>query len=349
MQRTRPHFERACFTAGAAALLLWLAGCAQDDLDAATFYQNNTLRIVNTTGAGGTMDLYILLLTRHMGKHLPDGTDVILEHRPGAGGTVGTNYLFSAAPNNGSVIGMPTPSLVINTFTQSGARYDPTAFEPIGRVTDAARILVARSDSGITSMADARGIEATHAILAPGTTTDQVAVAANQILGTRFRRIPGYTGGGPAFVAMEQGEVASTSTEPANLFANKWPLVEAGTINVLAVSGSERLAELPDVPTLMELAGDHPNLDILDAVAGTADIGLSLIAPPGVPEDRLALLREAFARTLNDPEFIAEAAGRGIPLNFADADWLAERIRRDSEQPEHVLAWFRSLLAGVED
>jgi tripartite-type tricarboxylate transporter receptor subunit TctC len=324
-------------------------GCAQDDLDPVSFYQNNTLRIVNTTGAAGTMDVYVLLLTRHMGKYLPDGTDVIIEHRPGAGGTMGTNYLFSAAPNNGSVIGMPTPSVVINTFTQSGARYDPTEFGVVGRVTDAARIVVARADSGIESMDDARGIEATHATLAPGTTTDQVAVVANQILGTQFRRIPGYSGGGPAFVAMEQGEVASTSTEPANLFANKWHLVENGSINVLAVSGSERMEELPDVPTLIELAGDHRQRHILEAVAGTADIGLTLVAPPGVPQDRLAVLREAFALTMQVPEFIAEAEARGIPLNFADAQWVEQRIARDMQQPDDVLAWFQGLLTGAHD
>lgn len=349
MPETRPCVLRVRQFIAAAALAVLLAGCAQDDLDAASFYQNNTLRIVNTTGAGGTMDIYVLLLTRHMGKHLPEGADVIIEHRTGAGGTVGTNYLFSAAPNNGSVIGMPTPSIVINTFTQSGARYDPGEFGIVGRVTDAARILVARADSGIASMDDAREIEVTHATLAPGTTTDQVAVAANDILGAQFRRIPGYSGGGPAFVAMEQGEVASTSTEPANLFANKWHLVEDGSINVLAVSGSERMEQLPDVPTMIELAGDHPQRHLLDAVAGTADIGLTLIAPPGVPDDRLAMLRDAFAQTMRDPEFIAEAAERRIPLNYAEPQWIEQRIARDMEQPDDVMQWFQSLLTGAGD
>lgn len=308
------------------------------------FYAGKTLRFMSTTGAGGTMDLYLLLTMKHIEKHLPASIDVVLEHRPGAGGALGANYLFQAAPKDGTVIGMPVPAIVSSKFANPQTiRYEADEFQAIGRIVDLPRIYVARADSGIASLEDAANAsgDITHGIMTVGTSLDQYMVIANEALGARFRRVAGYSGGGPTFLAMEQGEVQSTTAEPANLFANKWHLVESGDINVLAVGGLERMEQIPDVPSIMELIDEsNPFYDISRSVVSSGAIGLSLIAPPGVPQDRIDYLREAFMNTMNDPEFIAEARERDIPINPADGVWLDNLISESANVSEEVQQWF---------
>ena len=324
-----------------AALPMSSAVAAED------FYRGKTIRVVSSTGAGGTMDLYLLLAMKHMEKHLPPRTRLVLEHRTGGGGTVMANYMYTAAPKDGTYIGMPVPSLVSGTFsTPDQARYNPAEFGAVGRLTDLPRVFVARSDSGIKTMEDAvsANSDITHAVMTVGASLDQFMVAANEAIGTKFRRVAGYSGGGPAFLAMEQGEVQSTTAEPGNLLSNKWHLVEDGTISVLAVGGGT-VEGLEHVPSWLDfVAEDHPRRPIIEAVSLSADLGLSLITPPGVPEDRLAYLREVLHKTVTDPEFIAEAKERNIPVNYASGEELEQIIAQASSAPQDVRDWFRALL-----
>ncbi len=144
---------------------------------------------------------------------------------------------------------------------------------------------------------------------------------------------------------MEQGEVMSTTAEPANLLANKWHLVESGEISVLGFLGLETVAGLEDYPNLLDLI-DEDNLARGQAlaVAQAAGIGLSLIAPPGVPEDRVAYLRGVFEATMNDPDLIAEPAERSIPVNYASGEWLQEFLASAMEVDDSVREWFASLV-----
>lgn len=326
----------------AAAMTCLIAlGAPVTAMAAESFYENRTIRVVNTTSAGGTMDLYLLLLIKHMENHLPASTDVVLEHRDGAGGLVGANYLFAAAPKDGTYFGMTTPYIAFDKFAQpDAARFEPNEFSALGRMVDLPRVFVARTDSGVESMEDLAGQSMTHAILAAGTYTDHVTKVINELFDASLRPIAGYGGGGPMFVAMEQGDVMSTTAEPGNLIVNKWHLVEAGEIQVLSQLGLERTVGLEDVPTTLELVSEdaelYPHLSFL---AEAAALGLSLLAPPGVPEDRLEYLREVVANTMQDPALIAEAQERNLPINYASADVVAEVLRASGETPEVVRSW----------
>lgn len=318
--------------------------------NAEAFYDGKTIRFMNSTGAGGTMDLYLLLVMKHMEKHLPARTRVVLEHRTGAGGAIGSNYLFSNAPKDGTYIGMPVPAIVSATFsTPEQARYDPTEFNAIGRVVDLPRAFIARSDSGITSFEDAAAVSepVTFGIMSVGTSFDQFMTVANEAIGTNFRRVPGYTGGGPTFLAVEQGEVVATVAEPANLLANKWHLVEDGSISVLGTLSLEPVQGLEQFPNIMDLIPeDHPRREIATAVAQSAGIGLSLFAPPGVPAERVEYLREALRKTMADPDFIAEAEERRIPVSYASGEWLEELMHSAANVSPEVQAWFLDLTRG---
>lgn len=338
------NFKKAVTAIAMAATMATLTAGTALAQSAEDFYKGKTIRFMSTTGAGGTMDLYLLLTMKHMEKHLPEGTDIILEHRPGAGGALGANYLFQAAPKDGTVVGMPVPSLVSSVFSNPQTiRYEADQFQAVGRIVDLPRVYVARADSGVASLEDVANAssEISHGIMTVGTSLDQYMTVVNQAMGAKFRRVAGYSGGGPTFLAMEQGEVQSTTAEPANLLSNKWHLVEAGEINVLAVGGLERMVELPDTPAVMELIEPrNPYYDIAEAVFAQGSLGLSLLAPPGVPQYRMDFLREAFMKTMNDPEFIAEAKERDIPINPADGVWLDDLIGNAANVSDEVKQWF---------
>jgi len=332
----------------AASLALGLLAAPAWAQTAEEFYRDKTIRVTSVTGAGGTMDLYILLFMRHAEKYLPEGAAMILEHRTGGGGAVGANYLFNQAAKDGTEFGMPVPALVSATFsTPDQTRYEPAEFNSIGRMIDLPRVFVARADSGIATFEDATDAdgEITHGIMTVGTSLDQYMTVANEALGTRFRAVAGYSGGGPTFLAMEQGEVMSTTAEPANLLANKWHLVEAGEINVVGYLGLEPIEGLEDATNLLDLIDeDNPAYGQAHAVAQSGAIGLGFIAPPGVPEDRIAFLRDIFDQTMHDPELIAEAQERSIPLNYMSGHGHQEIINAASNVPESVQAWFADLL-----
>ncbi len=305
------------------------------------FYEGKTIRVINTTSAGGTMDLYLLLLIKHMENHLPDSTNVVLEHRDGAGGLVGANYIFGAAPSDGTQFGMTTPYIAFDKFAQpNAARFEVDEFSVVGRMVDLPRVFVARADSGIETMEDVTGSSITHAILAAGTYTDLVTTAVNETMNAELRSIPGYGGGGPMFVAMEQGEVQSTTAEPGNLIVNKWHLVEDGTINVLSQLGLERTVGLEDVPLTLDFVdADHELFPHLEFLSSAAALGLPLLAPPGVPQDRLDYLREVVRNTMNDPALIAEAEERNLPINYGDADLVSRVLADAANAPEAVRQW----------
>lgn len=311
------------------------------------FYKGKTLRFMHVTGAGGTMDLYMLLAMKHVTKHLPQGTNVVLEHRPGGGGLVGLNHLFNVAPKDGTYLGMPTPSFAPLSFSRPEAvRFKPEELIPLGRFTDTTRVFVARGDSKLKSFEDATKIETTHGTMPPGSTPHIVAAASNEVLGTKFKLVPGYTGGGPLFVAMEQGEVQGTTAEPGNLLANKWNLVKNGSVVVLAQAGSEPTKGLEHVPLWTKfMPANHPLRGVVDVISIVSSIGLATFLPPGVPADRVAYLRGALAKTMADPELIAEAKARNIPLDWKDHVWLGEQVKTSMQQPDNVKAWFRNLVA----
>lgn len=246
---------------------------------------------------------------------------------------------------------MPTPSLVPLTFARPDeALYDPSALQPLGRVLDSPRVFVARADSGIETFEQMMEQPVTHSTMPPGSTAWTVATATNEVLGTQLDIIPGYDGGGPMFVALAQGEVESTTAEHGNLLANQWHLVEDGTINVLAQTGLEPVAGLGDVPLWTDfIPEDSETRGVVDVLAGGSGMGLSLFLPPEVPQDRVDYLRGIMEQAMTDPDLIAEAEERNIPLPpWQDWQYVEQQVAEAMDQPDDVKNWFRDAVAAAD-
>jgi tripartite-type tricarboxylate transporter receptor subunit TctC len=192
--------------------------------------------------------------------------------------------------------------------------------------------------SGIRTVEDAKKQE----VPMSGTGTTSYAniypTIMNAVLGTRFRVINGYTGSNVMDLAMERGEVAGRSGAAlASLFSERPDWVRDKKINFLVQIGYERDPALPDVPTLGELVTGEREKQIVNVVTLPTTVGYAYWVAPEVPADRLAMLREAFAKTVADPNFLAEAKKQNLDVKVQTGEQIEALVTAAAQTPKEVL------------
>jgi tripartite-type tricarboxylate transporter receptor subunit TctC len=256
----------------------------------------------------GSNDVYARALARHIGKHIPGNPNVIPKNMPGAGSFLALANVYNVAPKDGSVIAIGAPTAALDEKLGSqGVRFKTAAFNWIGRVDSLINIVFMWHTSKVKTVADAQRIESTLSGTGAGSTVSVYPTVMNHVLGTKFKIIMGYKGSAAAQLAVERGEVEGHSTS--------WTAVKVGhpewrpekKINILVQFALKKHPELPDVPTVIDLARNDEERAILRAVMNATEIGTAFFTTPGAPADRVAALRKAFDETMKDPEFLAEA------------------------------------------
>jgi tripartite-type tricarboxylate transporter receptor subunit TctC len=279
-----------------------LGAAAQSD-----FYKGKSLNVYIGFAPGGSYDFYGRLVARHIGKHLQGSPVVIPNSMPGAGSLRAANYLYTVAPKDGTAIGIVTQTLPLEVaLGNTAAKYNANEFAWIGRATDVSDVAIAWHTAKAKTWTDLRSIDTTMANTGPGSTTYGFPKLLNALGATKFVLVRGYPGSTQAMLAMEQGETDSASTSWNTLRTAKASWVRDKQVNVLVMYTRSRIRDLPDVPAAPELGVDENAKKILAFYASSADVGRSFIAPPGLPAERIAELRDAFSKTMNDPEYLAE-------------------------------------------
>ncbi|HEY8578862.1 MAG TPA: tripartite tricarboxylate transporter substrate-binding protein [Beijerinckiaceae bacterium] len=302
--------------AAVAALALGLACLTQAAAQPAPdFYKGKTLRLIVGSSAGGGFSMYAMLLSSHYGKFIPGNPSVVVEHMPGAGGINSINYLANAAPQDGSVIAVAMPNFFVTPFVEpKEAMFDPARFAFVGRVSDFGRVLAAWHTSGIKTLDD---LKRSDGILAAGgrrSTTSVQPMMINDMLGARMKIIQGYLGSGPTAIALERGEVQLTTIAWSTLQSLHKEWMTSGKINVIAGLDFSSVP-LPGVPRIRDLIKDPEHLALWDFVALPSEFGTAFLASPKVPQERLQILRKAFDEAVASPDFLADAAKRGLDVN----------------------------------
>jgi tripartite-type tricarboxylate transporter receptor subunit TctC len=284
----------------------------------AEFFQGKTIRVIIATGAGASYDVFGRLVARHMGAFIPGRPTLIAENMPGADGIKAANYLYAAAPKDGTVLATFNSAIAFyEAMGQPGIQFKGPELSWIGSLPQDAAV-IAVLDSPVRTIEEARRTEVV--IGATGATGTMAGYPAlmNSLFGTKFRIVTGYDGGNAVNLAMERGEVQGrgNSTWPAYKVAKpEW--VKGGRLVPLVQIGLRKDPDLAHVPLLNELARDDEERQMLALVSSTVGLGQPFAAPPAIPSDRLQVLREAFARMGRDPEFNAEAmkmAGVAQPI-----------------------------------
>lgn len=289
----------------------------------ADFYKGKTITVVSSGGAAGAHGAYAQLISTYIQKYIPGRPNVIVQYMPGAGGNKAMNYLFNATTTDGIHIGVPLQDLIFNArIGVKAVKYDAAKAHYLGGVDSTRTTVTVTKASGILTLDDAKRREVIMATGGKSGQTYVVPVVLNAVLGTKFRLISGYRALGPMHIAMERGEVHGRAASWQSIAGPKRDWVERGLVVNLLTVAMEREPALPDVPALSELVTDDKDRPLIRLMAGSAALGRAWVAFD-IPKDRLAALREAYAGTMDDPAFRANAKKRNLPVR--PVKWQAQQ------------------------
>src|SRR5438093_9574322 len=258
---------------------------------------------------GGGYDVYARLLARHMGRHLPGSPVIVPKNMEGAGSLRLANWLYKAAPKDGSVFGTIGRGIAFDPLLGTeGAQFKAAEFGWLGSANDEVSVCASWGKTGITRFEDFYARTIFVGGTGAGADTDVFPKAMNTILGTKLKLVTGYPGGNDITLAMQRGEVeARCGWSWSSIKSNHPQWVKDGTIKLLVQLSLDKHADLPQVPLIMDLVKTPEQRAVLRLIFARQVMGRPFLAPPGVPADRLALLRRAFMSTMKDSAFLAEA------------------------------------------
>ncbi len=336
---------RTCTLAAVLSVASASVVVAQEDV--AAFYKGRQMQMLIGSAAGGAYDLSGRILARHIVKHIPGNPSMIVQNVPGAGSLTVANQVYNASPRDGSVIalannGMPSAPYL----TPDQARFDPVKFSWLGSSNRETQLVIVWHTAPVNSVDDLFSKEVIVGGVSPGTATVDYPMVANQILGTKFKLVSGYTATPAVNLAMERGEIQGDAARGwVTAKAQDMGLIRDKKIRFIAQYGFRKAADLPDVP-LMPTGKTEADRQALTLLYSRQDYGRPFFAPPEVPPARLAALRKAFDETLKDPEFLAEAKQAAWETELVTGDELDTLTKRVAQTPPSVAERLRQALAG---
>ena len=326
--------------------LAGLASAASAD-GVADFYRGKQINLVIGYGPGGGYDIYARLLGRFIGAHIPGNPTIVPQNMPGAGSRSAANWLALIAPKDGTVIAslsQATPTDQV--LDQPGVRFDSRKFNWIGNLSVVNNILFVSAASGVTTIDEAK--KKTLAIGASGASSPSVLYpqVSNNLLGTKFKIISGYPGGGDINIAVERHEVDGRGSNSwASLKSTHPDWIRDHAINILFQVGPRREKDLPDVPLWTELAQNEEQRQVLEILSGDVSVGRPILTAPDVPADRVKALRQAFDETMRDPQFIEAAKQANMEINPMSGEELQQVVERIVTPSPGVLAMVKKAIA----
>lgn len=315
--------------------------------NAEPFFRNKVINLYIGFAPGGTYDYFGRAVGRFIGKHIPGNPTILVQTMQGAGSLQAANFLYAQAPRDGTAWGVVTQTLALEEALRSpGAHYKAAEFTWIGRMTSILEVHFAWKTSKAKTIADARLNEIPLAGTGAGSPSEGYPKLLNALAGTRFKIISGYPGSTQGMLAAERGEVDGGLTSWNTLKRTKPDWIRNRDISVLVQYASERHPELRDVPTLLEIAATPEGRRILAFYVSGAEVGRSLLATPGIPAERVRVLRAAFDAMLKDPEFLAEIEKSGQEFQPASGEAVQRLIQQAASAPRDVVERTEAILRG---
>jgi tripartite-type tricarboxylate transporter receptor subunit TctC len=332
------------------ALLAGISNAVSQD-----YFKGKSIRLLIGTSTGGAMDDWGRFLAPHLSKNIPGSPDIVVQNMAGAGTIIAANYVYGVAKPDGLTLGLVNPAIYIDQLLGAKeVKFDWPKFSWIGSPEKIDQVLFTRTDTPYKSLEDMR--KATEpprcAALARSGLGYFLPKLLEEALGIKIHMVLGYGGGGEMNLAMEKGEVqcragtvsAYVGREPTRAW------IKEGVVRALVQSGAKRYAKLTDVPTLYELMETYKTPEAMRRVAkvllSSGDLGRPFIAPPGTPPDRVKILREAFSKTMNDPNLIAEINKRKWDLDPTSGEELEAISKEVMVQPPEVIERVKQVLGN---
>lgn len=325
--------------------VVWSVGPAAAQSNVVDVFKGKNLTII-IPGAGGDRQRTAGVFIAHFGKHVPGNPTVVPSFMPGAGGTIGLNYLYNVAPRDGTYLASPLTGFVLAQATgEKSVKYDVGKMSWIGRTGSNSQILYAWHTTGVTTLEGAKSKQILIGSTGPNSASTVLPLMLNDVLGTRFKIIEGYNSSAAFNLAVERGETDGAMTTWGNVRASHFDWVKDGRARLLVQLALVRHPDLPEIPTAIELASDPEAKALLEFACSTAEVGQSFVTGPGVPAGVVEALRKAFEATIKDPEYLAAAQKAQIDLDPMSGEELAKLAARTLGAPKSVIARYQAAVA----
>lgn len=311
--------------------------------DAADFFKGKTINFYIGSAPGGGYDVYGRLVVRALGKHIPGQPDILPRNMPGGSSRVAASYVYNVASKDGLSLGMVNQELPLAQALGETLQFDTAKFIWIGTPDTDNRVVVTLASSGVKTIEDAKKKEVVMGGSGPVEASGYPEML-NTMVGTKFKTIKGYVGGNAIYLAMERGEVqgrADNAWESWKGDRGEW--VREGRVHVLVQVGLAKAPDLPDVPLLVDLAANAEDREVLRLISASTTLGHPVVAPPGVPAERVAALRAAFNNAMRDPNVLADAEKQHRSIRPVTGEALQKIVADVLSSPQKVRDRARSL------
>jgi tripartite-type tricarboxylate transporter receptor subunit TctC len=301
------------------------------------FYKGKQIRLIVGTAAGQDYDSWARLIARHLTRFLPGNPAFIVENMPGAGHILATNFLFNLAPRDGTAIGMVSRNMTEAAIMKlPNVRFDPAKFNWIGSPELNHRVLFVNAASGFEKVPDLYERELIIGTPGGAQGVSAAPILLKNLLHMRLKIIQGYHSPGDVILAMARREVDGIVQSVGAPEGARRQWIESGAMRVLFSMERERVAGL-DAPTIFEFVKTEDERQVLAFFSSSMELGRPLMAPPGVPVERIAQLRSAFDAVVKDAAFLREAAAMGFEVMPQSGDEIAARVAAAMATPKVIV------------
>jgi len=317
------------------------------------FYKGKQMKIIVGASAGAASDLYARLVAHHLPKQIPGNPDVIVQNMPGGGSVTAANYVYSVAKPDGLTLGAVTsPVYFAQLLGRKEVQFDWAKFTWIGTPEENDELLFIRSDLPYKTLLDLRTPSQPPrcGTTGVGSTGYYIPKLLSEIFSLKIDVVTGYPGAADVDVAVERNEVHCRGTT-INAFFGREPgrtWAKNGFVRILVQTGDKKNHRLPDTPTVWELidAEKVPEATrrLARVILGPGAFGRPILATPGIPADRVKLLRDAYTKMLKDPEFAAEANKRNWEINPVSGEKLEALAKEVIHQPADIIERMKKIL-----
>ena len=325
-----------------AVIVLIAASSRADD-----FYKGKTIRVIVGGSAGGGFDIYTRAMARHMGKHIPGNPAMVVENMTGAGTLIAAKYLYGSAKPDGLSFGIFNGALILSgALGNKSIDFDMRELEYLGVPVQDSTVCALRKESGVANMDQWFASKAPMKLggLSPGNSTSDVARIIAAALNLPVQLVEGYKGTNEIRLAADAGELHGACWAWETLRVAWSKAIPAGEVNVVLQVTAKKILDLPNAPLALDLAKSDEAKQLLKAGAiDPAAIVRVYVTTPRTPKDRLQILRGAFAKTLTDPDFIAEAKRATLDINPLSG----EEVKKIVDELFRLTPAMRGKLAGI--
>jgi tripartite-type tricarboxylate transporter receptor subunit TctC len=311
----------------------------------AEFYKGKTVTLVVAFGAGGMYGLNGRIMSRHIGKHIPGNPNIIVQHKSGAGGSKAANYMYSAAPKDGSYMAeLSKDTAVAQVLRPKKLKYNAAKFQYLGRMMPYSAVFMVWHKAGIKSMLHAT--KKTVIIANSGVSSHSYleGAALREWAGIKVKLVKGYRGAANMYKAMESGEVHARIGAWFSLKAKKPGWLRDGKVDIILQTGLTKAPDLPYTPQLIDFARNEEERKMATLLELGSPVGWGLSVPPGVSKAKVAALRGAFDKMLVDKDFIKDAYAKHSMVDGASGQFVQNAVNQALSADPRLVKKLRSLV-----